>query len=354
MKYLWIVLLLFLSVNSFAAENTNRSQAETACQQPGVLFCENFEDKDHHGWLDFFDLGTNHGGISCDSGCDYPYAGFNSSSAIALRLPPNDPDSLYTDNYWGGGLNVNDTVYVRWRTYFSPNFSFNFNVTKHWYLVSEGRGNQFAFWFAGNGEGGATGEPIFHLYCNQFHLDALAQQRCYNSGGDMWWGPNLQPGFRVVGGQWYEFEVAVTPNPSGQQFGGRLQMWVDGQKIADWQDVSIRLSSVTQAWSGIYLTSYHGGPDAPHPDQYVLYDDIIVSTNPIGTSAPPEPEPIPDPIPDPVPDPDPIPDPDPVPCPDCPICPDPVVCPELPNVKCKKPFSGRNVWVCNGKPLWAE
>ncbi|NLO79222.1 MAG: hypothetical protein GX093_02750 [Xanthomonadaceae bacterium] len=278
---------------AFAAENTDRSKAEPACSDEAVIFCENWEDGDWVGWRDYnagdsLNNGGYRGGISCaDGSCLLPYPGYNNSKAVALVLPKDKADAIYPKGPFNTPVDPNDTIYARWRVYFSPGFHFNTTNTKHFYLITDAKSygggtNRVGFFVRPPNKSKVTeGRPYFHVYRSQVDVEPGTWQA--SKATDIRYEPN-QPGgeeLRIVGGRWYEFEIRVTPNPIGQPTGARLQAWVDGKLIMDHYDhVSVRKANDHRPYDGIWLSSYFGGGgQSTHPEQYVLYDDIIVSKN---------------------------------------------------------------------------
>jgi hypothetical protein len=279
------------------AENTDRSRAEAVCQKSSVIFCENWEDGDWDGWRDYnagdsLNNGGYRGGLtSGDGDMLLPYPGYNNSRAVALKLPKDAPDAIYPKGAFNQAVKPNETLYVRWRAYWSPNFNFNYQNTKHFYLLTDaasGGGTYRVGLFVRPPERGGdptTAVPYIHLYKHQVDT-APGSWQSQTGSSDIRYLAN-QPGtgnFRIQGGKWYEIEMRVTPNPQGQSFGGRVQFWIDGKLLADYSDnVSIRHAGDTDVFDGVWLSSYFGGGgQSTHPEQYVVYDDIVVSRARIG------------------------------------------------------------------------
>lgn len=276
------------------------AQADPACNGSDMIFCEDWESGSWDQWKDYnagdsLNKGGFRGGLSCaDGNCLLPYAGYDNSRAVAIKLPKDAPDGIYPRAAFKEKLGPNETVYVRWRAYWSPNFNFNYQNTKHFYLLSnastnEGGGGTFRvglFVRPPNRGGDPTvAVPYIHIYKDQSEV-AQGSWQSQIGENDVRYFPNQPSGedFRIVGGKWYEIEMRVTPNPQGKAFGGRVQYWIDGKLLADYSDnVSIRKANDPNAIDGIWLSSYFGGGgQSEHPEQYVLYDDIIVSRKKIG------------------------------------------------------------------------
>ena len=288
-----VFVLLLANAPTALAENTNRSTAEPVCQRDDVILCENWEDGDHVGWDDWQPIsrtGVNWGGMSCSPGsCDFPYPGYQSTYAALLHLSENDPDTMWAYGKFNTPVGADDTLYLRWYAYFSPNFEWNTTNTKNIYLVpASGAGVWEVPFFFRPQEGPITqGMPYFHFYCGLIEVvpGSDVDRICAESGGDMRYFPN-QPGyenFRIDSGRWYSVEFMVKPNPSGSPFGGHISAWIDGNKVIDYDNVSVRHTNVTEPLYMVWIASYFGGGGSPiHPDEYVLYDDIVVSKSYIG------------------------------------------------------------------------
>lgn len=289
-------LLLLTFSQHVISENTVRSQAEPVCQRNDILLCENWEDGDHVGWYDYNSwIGDIYGGHTCSTGdCPYVFGGYQSDHATILRLPENDRDAIYPyATFQPAGVDA--TVYARYYVYWSPNFEFNATNNKNFYFRTNSGRYRVGMFFrparanltTDNHEVPTTAVPYIHLYCGQIEVapGSDVESYCNYQGGDMRYFPN-QPdtsSFRITGGRWYSVEFRVTPNPTGQAFGGRLQFWIDGVLMADYNNVSIRKTNETDPISAVWVSSYFGGgPPETHPDQYVIYDNIVVSTNYIG------------------------------------------------------------------------
>lgn len=82
-------------------------------------------------------------------------------------------------------------------------------------------------------------------------------------------------------GQWYCVELMVdagTATPTAQEADGVVSMQLDGTQIGLWDDLWFRTDpdlKLNVAW----LLLYYGGE---HGDEGVLYDDLVVSREPVG------------------------------------------------------------------------
>lgn len=290
--------LLVAGFLSFTTAQANSNA--TACNSSDVIFCEDWESGSWAQWKDYnagdsLNNGGFRGGLSCaDGSCLLPYPGYNNSRAVAIKLPKDAPDGIYPRAAFKEKLGPNETVYVRWRAYWSPGFNFNYQNTKHLYLLSNASTNnggagtyRVGLFVRPPQQGGdaTVAVPYIHLYKTQSEV-APGSWQSQIGENDIRYFPNQSDAedFRIVGGKWYEIEMRITPNPQGQAFGGRVQYWINGKLLADYSDnVSVRKANDPNAFDGIWLSSYFGGGgQSEHPEQYVLYDDIVVSRKPIG------------------------------------------------------------------------
>src|SRR5690625_4359871 len=295
--------LLVAGFLSFTTAQANSNA--TACNSSDVIFCEDWESGSWAQWKDYnagdsLNNGGFRGGLSCaDGSCLLPYPGYNNSRAVAIKLPKDAPDGIYPRAAFKEKLDPNETVYVRWRAYWSPGFNFNYQNTKHLYLLSNASTNnggagtyRVGLFVRPPQQGGdaTVAVPYIHLYKTQSEVASGSWQSQIGEN-DIRYFPNQSDAedFRIVGGKWYEIEMRITPNPQGQAFGGRVQYWINGKLLADYSDnVSVRKANDPNAFDGVWLSSYFGGGgQAEHPEQYVLYDDIIVSRQRIGGSTRP-------------------------------------------------------------------
>lgn len=264
------------------AENTDRAKAEAVCSRSDVIFCENWEDGDSVGWGDFKPTAPSDGFGP----------GYNSAKAVKLILQKDLPDSMYPSAAFNTPVGVNDTLYVRWNAYFSPGFEWNTTNTKHIYLVGlDAFGDKMLwevpFFFRPQGLPITQAKPYFHFYCGMIEVGPVEAQQCATTGGDLRYFPNVSD-VTIDSGKWYTFEFMVRPNLSGQSFGGHISAWVDDQLVIDYDNVSVRKSTITSPLKTVWLTTYFGGGgQSTHPEQYVLYDNLVISKSRIGTGSVP-------------------------------------------------------------------
>jgi hypothetical protein len=77
-----------------------------------------------------------------------------------------------------------------------------------------------------------------------------------------------EPSHRMPKGTWHLVEYLLTPNSSGNR-DGRLQVWVDGVRVMDAQNVPLFRPGATQQWSGIWYSPIFASPGRmPPTDQF--------------------------------------------------------------------------------------
>ena len=257
-------------------------------QPPAYLFETGFEEADPRaGWQDWDTKNAsgqemNWGGLQSPNG-DYIGAGYNSQSCLRLNLPANTVNTIYPAHNFNGA-DVDDTVVQEFMVYYSPGFEFNTNSNKLSYLMPASQTGwrvalQARPQIRGPSVDITSAIPCFHFYCGSIEVTPGSPEAayCYDSGGDLRYFPNVVNDFRLTTGRWYKIRWSVTPNPSGQGFGGRLRLWIDDVLISDYSNVSVRPATDTQAIGRIWFTGYYGGGgQTNHPDQFILIDDVKV------------------------------------------------------------------------------
>jgi hypothetical protein len=94
------------------------------------------------------------------------------------------------------------------------------------------------------------------------------------------WGDQL-PFESVVlkTGKWYEFRQRIKLNaPDGKA--GRIQAWLDGEKVLDLKDLRLRIGNQGYVDS-FYFSTFHGGqtPEwAPSTNSFARFDDILIKS----------------------------------------------------------------------------
>ena len=62
---------------------------------------------------------------------------------------------------------------------------------------------------------------------------------------------------------------------------GVLRAWIDGKRVFDKTDVSMRDSDKLKI-EFIWFNLYHGGSKAAKEDHHLYIDDVVISRQPIG------------------------------------------------------------------------
>jgi len=84
-------------------------------------------------------------------------------------------------------------------------------------------------------------------------------------------------------GVWHEVKTRIKMNTVGQQDGIK-QSWFDGELAVDRHDMEWRVPAYPNVGINKFVFStFHGGDNAnyaPDHDQYIFYDNFVVSTTP--------------------------------------------------------------------------
>jgi hypothetical protein len=84
--------------------------------------------------------------------------------------------------------------------------------------------------------------------------------------------------------QWMEFTGRIEIRGESNQPTSRVQLWVDGEPVVDYQQAKIDWAgSAGNGFGQFLLSPYHTKKDGSqvHPDGHTWYDDLIISTQPI-------------------------------------------------------------------------
>lgn len=272
----------------------------------GVFFSEGWESGSAAGSFNSAGFG-NAAGLNTQFFLQNGNAGGGTWSLQHRLTAGQDPDSVaYATQHFGDAISgpVWPTgagqhffdIYVQYKIYYSPGFQFDAHGLKMLELGTQDNYDQTGVccnpWVAnyttlyvtangapaleGNNKGAATPEWIGYPQ---------------NASGYTGSNPlRLQPG------RWYTIEVRRRLNDAGAD-NGILQLWVDGVLVVDYRNARVRSPRV-----GAYGANYAYGTnwvmisDYPHfavpQSQSVSYDDVKISTTPIGSgvaSAPPRP-----------------------------------------------------------------
>lgn len=132
---------------------------------------------------------------------------------------------------------------------------------------------------AGSNTNGDTANAVQYLY----HPDQPGTW-----GENLRWddGPNGQWA-ELESDRWYHFEHRVVMNTPGQ-YNGEIQAWLDGELVMEEYGLRFRDVSTFGIDELLFSTFFGGGSAiwAPSQDEFVFYDDFVVSTEPIGVPEP--------------------------------------------------------------------
>lgn len=87
--------------------------------------------------------------------------------------------------------------------------------------------------------------------------------------------------------RWYSFEHRIVMNTPGQ-YDGTIQVWLDGERVLDVDDLRFRDVSTFGIDQLIFSTFFGGGSAnwAPTKDEFIFFDDFVVSRGPITVPEP--------------------------------------------------------------------
>lgn len=94
------------------------------------------------------------------------------------------------------------------------------------------------------------------------------------------WGDVIYTNKIFTTGKWHRLTQHLKMN-SGKKFNGAMEVWVDGEKVVDNQEVRYRLAPLGEIDS-FYFSTFHGGNTkdwAPKNDSYIYFDDFKVTTS---------------------------------------------------------------------------
>jgi len=259
------------------------------------FFIENWESGTAHTFLSDY-----YGNFSNSSQWTIQSNVVNDSYAAEHRFP-NGGEGLHCTQHFGdstkspvyeNGLgNRYLDLYVQFKIYYPPGYD----------------------WSAGNNKQMIIGtdDGIRHdnICCNpwvshyitllaggtgtQGYFNAEGNNKRNPSDGHNWFGlsPNIngfeQNRYYIQTGRWYTIEVRRRLNDSGQS-NGIFEMWIDGQKVAEHNNVVYRVpwddtygADFNYGTNFVMLTAYIDNP-APK-EQSMYYDDITFSSTYIGS-----------------------------------------------------------------------
>lgn len=112
--------------------------------------------------------------------------------------------------------------------------------------------------------------------------DGNIVQYVYYPDQSGFYGENMPWQRRFTPGKWQQVETRIVMNRPGQR-DGIIQSWLDGELVLDRRNIRFR-DTDEFAIDKLYFSTFFGGNDeswSPSKDETVLFDDFVVSTQPI-------------------------------------------------------------------------
>jgi hypothetical protein len=295
--------------------------ADCASPKPEWVFCDDFEStRDQSGQLGLWDdqgLGPQNLVITTDPTIVHGGARALQITAHKGQDTGGEPTKWFLPSY--------DQIYVRFWTRFAADY----NYLHHMVFIgaSEASNKWAAFGTAGCrpsgtnffvtqvepfSESGAHAPPGawgFYTYSNDMKCDpgatcanyADAQQICNDcatkgspctSGLECCWGANdlASPAVSATLGKWTCVEARVEANVGGAS-NGTQTLFVDGRQVGQWSGIRFRSDDALKINS---LGLWHYVTDdvyaAGQSQETLWFDDVVVSTAPIGCASEPTPD----------------------------------------------------------------
>jgi len=274
----------------------------TGCDSnnPDIFFCEDFESGVPESFLSDF-----YGNLASNSQWNIQ-SQTTSSGNYALRYDFIQGDNMHGRDYvtqhfgdsskspvWVNGLgNSYQDIYTQFKVYYSPGFDWSSGNNKLMIFGTEDSVshaniccNPWVSHYATLLLGGSENNAYFTTEIN--NKDSTNNWRGIDPNTN---GYDSQNRYYVQSGQWYTIEFHKRLNDVGQN-NGIFEMWIDGEKVTEYNDVLFRVP-----WDGTYGSNFSYGSnfimlstyinDLAVQDQEIYYDDIKSSSSYIGTSLP--------------------------------------------------------------------
>lgn len=267
---------------------------ESICDDPGVVFCNGFEDENLSAWDDYDGNPAPDNLVISDPGP------FKTEGNHVMRFRVSDGRNgtdlvkVLPEKY--------DKLYARWYAYWEPGYDFNaanhgsglFAGDRSYLGQSDRRpdGSDFATaWFEPDARNG--GRPFLYTYYRGMYMDCSDPNgACWGDHFPCFIGPNyctnplhspkegkLPP--PLTTGKWYCIEIMMdmgTPANAAPEADGVLNFWIDGAEYGPWNNMWFRTTAELKL-NILYLSLFHHGQ---HSKEGVLFDNVVISTNPIG------------------------------------------------------------------------
>ena len=247
--------------------------AESVCSRSDIYLCEDWDDKTGRPIVNGWDNNWTVYPPNNNSPVVDETFGYQSGQALRLIVPPS---SLGGDNAKATGHVRNfcvipegdsgASVHARWYLYFSSGFVFN-----------PGGGGAKLFYIHAL-DGPAVWRVRFSYIYNGADTTRAIIHVDFNGGSEI--NPNINTTL-LTSGQWYLVEVMIKVNTPGVA-NGEVRWWVDEVLNGELLNQLVRGTS-TDLVDGITIDGFFGGIEVnEHPQQYVWYDNIVVSSQYIG------------------------------------------------------------------------
>ncbi len=289
-KYLGALTVLFLTAGL--------TQAQDICSKPGIILCEDFEWSDDPNYYSGGDQNTEdwqaNGWERFGSDfSNYPQpngvkagVGFGGSNGVVIFQPANKKVSsgIYPTHFIAEPGEGYEELYVQWKTKWSKNFAWDNITVKNFYIKSFDK-DRMMDWRVPlfiNGKAKPVPElygPLTGWYSNQYNRGPIDRYLSSNRTDIRYLNQELDKWHTI------EFYVKIETEKSGpgKEANGIFKMWDNGVLIMEHYDVQFRNKDSKVPMNAVWISPYWGGSgEESHPDQYVWYDDIIVSTSYIG------------------------------------------------------------------------
>lgn len=229
-------------------------QQESVCAHPGILACDNLEDRTSAA-----DLAR---AKSFNLGWQWEPGGYN-ISAISFDGSKSF-EAINAENGSGTGnigfpFTAASEIYIRYYAKWSTNFVFSPNFT-----------GLFAI------EGSNRGLTMRSLFDGQGKLNLYMSSGVYSSN------------FRPNTNEWYCLEAHIKSASSAGISDGAAEIWVNGNKIVESPPHSLTDTMYVWGFYGNWLctdadnNAICDNPVEAHPKQSVFYDNIVIAKQRVG------------------------------------------------------------------------
>ena len=257
---------------------------------PDVLFADDFEGYSSVGQLtssgsyDNYYQGSN---LGFDSSIT-----FSGDQSLRMRMPATG--SEVSNAIVRDLATEQDTIYMRVYGRYQENYA-GVNSAHNGLRISgnytgPGRrpnGSDFFLVNIENSKWGSEPEPGYtHAYVYHPEQDDVYGEHWYSDGrvtnGSQSFGPYFQarPSRAPARGVWICYEVLVQLNTPGSR-DGRVAVWVDGELIADWQNIRFRDTTDLK----IDQIQLENGGQRSSQSNIKWYDSLVIARNYIGPAS---------------------------------------------------------------------